>query len=587
MKNSEIAKLLREMAVYLEMKNIPFKPQAYEKAAYSVGALEADMEKFLETNGIEGLEELPGIGKSIAEKIIECVKTGKIKELEKLKKEIPVDVETLTSIEGVGPKIIYKLYKSLKIKNLRDLEGACQKHKIKKLTGFGEKSEEKILKGIEFVKQGGRRFLLGQIIPIVEELNDYFKESKAVKKVVAAGSYRRKKETIGDIDILAISQKPEKVMEHFVKFREVVHIYARGLTKTMVRLQNSIDADLRIVPEESFGAALAYFTGSKDHNIKMRELAMKKGWKLNEYGLFKIQNAKAKTPKETLIAGKTEEEIYKKLGMQFIEPEMREDKAEIELALKHKLPKIIEYNSVKGDLQVHTTWSEGENSIEEMAKYAAEIGLEYICITDHTKSLAVAAGCDEKKLLEQIKEIDKINSKLKTQNSKFRILKGAEVNILKDGSLDIDDSILEKLDFVGASIHNNFHLSKEAQTDRLKKAMLNKNIDCIFHPTGRLLNKRPGYEIDIDEIIDFAKKTNTILEINAYLTRLDLKDEYIKKCVEKGVKMVINTDSHSYLHFHYLDLGVSQARRGWAGKEDILNTLSVDKFLKKLVKNKK
>lgn len=578
MKNSEIAKLLREIAVYLEMKSIKFKPQAYEKAAYSVETLDIDIEEFLKKNGKEGLEKLPGIGVSIAEKIIEYLKTGKIKELEKLKKETPVDIETLISIEGVGPKIVYKLYKKLKIKNLKDLEKAAKEHKIKNLAGFGEKSEEKILKGIEFVKQGGGRFLLGAVIPIVEQLTDYLEKNKSVKKVVVAGSYRRKKETIGDIDILAISKNPKKVMEHFVKFSEIVHIYAKGETKTMVRLKNGIDADLRVVLEESFGAALSYFTGSKEHNIKLRELAIKKEWKLNEYGLYK---------NEKQIAGKTEEEIYEKLGMQYIEPEMRENTGEIELALKNKLPKIIEYGSIKGDLQVHTTWSEGENSIEEMTKRAIEIGLEYVCITDHTKSLAMTNGLDEKRLLQQIKEIDKINHQLKIKNCKLKILKGAEVNILKDGSLDIEDAVLEKLDFVGAAIHSNFNLSKNEQTERMKKAMSNKNIDCIFHPTGRLINRRPAYEIDIDEIIDFAKKTNTILEIDAYPNRLDLKDEYIKKCAEKGVKMVIDTDAHSYLHFQYLDLGVSQARRGWTKNEDILNTLPVEKLLEALIKNKK
>jgi DNA polymerase (family X) len=571
MKNQEIAKLLRMIGSYLEMKGVAFKPQAYEKAAYSVEALDEDIEEFVKKKGKEGLMELPGVGESIAEKIIEYLKTGKIKELEELKQEVPVDIETLTSIEGVGPKIVYKLYKALGIKNIDDLEKACLEHKIRRLPGFGEKSEEKILKGIQFYRQGGGRAILGFIIPVVEELVNYLKESGFAKEVVPAGSYRRRKETIGDIDILATSDKPEKLMDYFVKFDGISDVLAKGSTKTMVRLKIGLDADLRVVSEESFGAALAYFTGSKDHNIAMRELAIKKGLKLNEYGLFD-KNGK-------MIAGRTEEEIYKALDLEWIPPEMRENKGEIELARQKKLPKLIEYGSIKGDLQVQTNWTDGQNSIEDMVKSAIKLGLEYICITDHTKSLAMTGGLDEEKLLKQMDEIDKLNQKYK---GKIKILKGAEVNILKDGSLDIKDEVLAKLDFVGAAVHSHFNLPKNIQTERIKKAMANPHVDCIFHPTGRVINRRPAYEVDIDEIIDYAKKTGTILEIDAYPDRLDLKDEHIKKCVEKGVKMVIDSDAHSVLHLGFLDLGVSQARRGWATKDDILNTLKYEDFKKHL-----
>jgi DNA polymerase (family 10) len=573
MKNQEVAKLLRMMGSYLEMKGVTFKPQAYERAAYSVEALDEDIEEFVKKKGKEGLMELPGVGESIAEKIIEYLKTGKIKELEELKKEVPVDIETLTSIEGVGPKIVYKLYKALGIKNIDDLEKACLEHKIRRLPGFGEKSEEKILKGIQFFKQGGGRAILGFIIPVVEELVNYLKESGFAKEVVPAGSYRRRKETVGDIDILVTSDKPEKLMDYFVKFDGISDVLAKGPTKTMVRLKIGLDADLRVVSEESFGAALAYFTGSKDHNIMMRELAIKKGWKLNEYGLFD-KNGK-------MIAGRTEEEIYKALDLEWIPPEMRENRGEIELSRQGKLPKLIEYGSIKGDLQVQTNWTDGQNSIEEMVKEAIKLGLEYICITDHTKSLAMTGGLDEEKLLKQMDEIDKLNQKYK---GKIKILKGAEVNILKDGSLDIKDEVLAKLDFVGAAVHSHFNLPKNIQTERIKKAMANPHVDCIFHPTGRVINRRPAYEVDIDEIIDYAKKTGTILEIDAYPDRLDLKDEHIKKCVEKGVKMVIDSDAHSVLHLGFLDLGVSQARRGWATKEDILNTN--DQFLIDLMTKK-
>jgi len=575
MKNLEIARLLRMMALYLEMKGIPFKPQAYEKAAYSIESLDENIEEFVKKVGKEGLKNLPGVGESIAEKIIEFLKTGQIKELEELKKEVPVDIETLSSIEGVGPKTIYKLYKALGIRTLEDLEKACREHKIRRLPGFGAQSEEKILKGIEFFKQGSKRFVLGFIIPIVESLVNYLKEHPDIKEVVPAGSYRRRKETVGDIDILAISKNPEKVMDYFVSFPEVEHIYAKGPTKTMVRLKIGLDVDLRVVEKESFGAALAYFTGSKDHNIQMRELAIKKGWKLNEYGLFD-KNGKR-------IAGETEEEIYEKLGLQWIPPELRENQGEIQFALEKKLPELIEYGSIKGDLQIQTNWTDGSNSIEEMVEEAIKLGLEYICITDHTKSLAVTGGLDEEKLLKQMNFIDELNKKYK---GKITILKGAEVNIQKDGSLDISDEILAKLDFVGAAIHTHFNLPKNVQTERIIKAMKNPHVDCIFHPTGRVINKRPPYEVDIDKIIDEAKKTNTILEIDAYPDRLDLKDEHIKKCVEKGVKMVIDSDAHSYLHYQYLDLGVAQARRGWATQSDILNTLPLKDFMKNLPKRR-
>jgi len=456
------------------------------------------------------------------------------------------------------------------------LEKACKEHKIRRLPGFGPQSEEKILKGIEFYKQGSGRFILGFIIPLVERLVEYLKSHPNAKQVIPAGSYRRRKETVGDIDILAISDKPEEIMDHFVNFPEVEYVHAKGPTKTMVRLKIGLDVDLRVVEEDSFGAALAYFTGSKDHNIAMRELAIKKGWKLNEYGLFDEKGKK--------IAGRTEEEIYEKLGLEWIPPELRENRGEIQLALQKKLPKLIEYGSIKGDLQVQTNWTDGGNSIEEMVEEAIKIGLKYICITDHTKSLAVTGGLDETKLLKQMAYIDELNKKYK---GKITILKGAEVNIQKDGKLDISDEVLSKLDFVGAAIHTHFNLPKSAQTERLIKAMQNPHVDCIFHPTGRVINKRPPYEIDIDKVIEEAKKTNTILEIDAYPDRLDLRDEHIKKCVEKGVKMVIDSDAHSFLHYQYLDLGVSQARRGFATAKDILNTMDVDEFLRSLPKRKK
>ena len=573
MTNQEIVKILHEMAEFLEMKDVEFKPRAYEKAALGIDGLDREVKDIYKEKGIKALMEIPGIGKGIAEHIESLLKGKRFSEYENLKKEIPVNISELSSVEGVGPKIIKILYKKLKIKNLVDLEKAAKTGKIRKLAGFGERSEQKILKGIEFLKKSGGRKTLGYVLPEIRTMEKMIHAFPEVEMVSIAGSVRRMKETIGDIDIVAISKKPEKVMDRFIGLPQVAHVYAHGKTKTMVKLKNGLDADLRVVPRNSFGAALNYFTGSKDHNIALRDMALKRGWKLNEYGLFKGKKQ---------ITGRSEEDLYKKFGMQYIEPELRENTGELEIAKNNKLPKLIPYESLKGDLQVQTDWTDGENSILEMAHAAKKAHLSYIAITDHTKSLAMTGGADEKKLLSQIKEIKKINYGLRTKNYGLRILTGAEVNILKDGSLDIKNEVLEKLDVVGAAVHSHFNLSREEQTKRVVRAMENPNVDIIFHLTGRVIKRREAIDIDVDEIIKSAKRTKTILEIDAYPERLDIKDEYIKKCVEAGVKMVIDSDAHSVSHFKYLELGISQARRGWAKKSDILNTKPVEEFLKSL-----
>jgi len=570
MLNFELAKILKNISLYLEMDEIAFKPQAYEKAAYSIEALKDDISEIYKNGGIKALEDIPGIGKSIAKHIEEFIKTKKIKYYEQLKKKMPVNIEELTSIEGIGPKLVKKLYKSLKIKNIKDLEKAAKAGKIRNLKNFGIKSEENILKGIEFFKKSSGRFILGFILPTIKKIEKKLKSLKEVEHIAVAGSIRRMKETIGDADILVVSSKPEKVIDYFTKIPEVSRIYAQGKTKAAIKLDNGLDVDLRVVKKESFGAALAYFTGNKEHNIAMRRIAIEHKMKLNEYGLF-LKSGK-------MIAGKTEEEIYKALNMQYVPPEMRENWGEINLSLKHQIPKLINYGDLKGDLQIQTNWTDGLNSIEEMALAAQKMGLKYIAITDHTKSLAMTNGSDEKKLLKQMQEIDNINKNL----SGIKILKGAEVNILKDGSLDIKDEILEKLDIVGAAIHSNFNMSKKEMTERIKKAMMNKNVDIIFHPTGRIIQKRPAYEIDVEEILKTAVKTKTIMEIDAYPDRLDLKDEYIKMGMELGVKFAIDSDSHNINHLQYLELGIAQARRGWLKKSDVINTYEWQEMLKML-----
>ena len=365
-------------------------------------------------------------------------------------------------------------------------------------------------------------------------------------------------------------------MEYFVNMPEVARVIAKGETKSSVKFSSGLDVDVRIVTEESYGAALNYFTGSKDHNVALRKIAIGKRWKLNEYGLF---NATSDKGQGKMVAGKTEEEIYRALGMDYIEPEMRENTGEIELAQKHQLPKLVGYGDIHGDLQVQTNWTDGNDSIEVMANAAIKIGLKYIAITDHTKRLAMTHGLDERRILKQMAEIDIINKKF---GGKFRILKGTECDILKDGSLDLPDEILAKLDVVGVSVHSHFNLSRAEQTERIKRAIMNPHIDILFHPTGRLIQKREAYDVDIDEIIKSAKKTGTVLEINASPSRLDLKDEYVRKCVEAGVKMSIDSDAHAADQFSFLEFGVAQARRGWAEKKDIINAWTLDVMLKLL-----
>ena len=586
MTNQEIAKILREMAIFYEMDNVLFKPRAYERAAQGVEGLAEEAADIYKKDGAKALAEIPGVGKGIAEHLENLFKTGHFNEYDRLKKKNPVDITGLTAVEGVGPKMVKILYKELGIRNLEQLEKAARQGKIRKLTHFGEKSEQKILKGIEFLKKSGGRRVLGFVLPEIRNLEKMIQAFPEVERVTVAGSVRRRKETIDDIDILAVSAKPERVMERFLALPFIAHVYGHGSTKTMVKLKNGLDADLRVVPQESWGAALNYFTGSKFHNIALREIAIKMRLKLNEYGLFRDKK---------FIAGKTEEELYKALGLRYIEPEMREMAGEIEAArlslrsdlgavkVGPRLPNLIGYGDLCGDLQTQTNWTDGENSIEEMAHAAMDAGLEYIAITDHTRSLAMTGGSDEKKLLKQMDAIDKVNKKLmgipRAKSRGFRILKGAEVNIGKDGSLDIKDEVLAKLDVVGAAVHSHFNLPRLEQMKRLIRAMENPHVDIVFHLTGRVINKRAPIDIDIDEIIKTVKRTGTILEIDAFPDRLDIKDEYIKKCVERGVKMSIDSDAHSIKHFSVLEFGIAQARRGWATQDDIINAWPAEKML--------
>ena len=603
MKNANIASILRDIAFLLEMEeeednsNIVFKIRSYKRASDVIANLSSNVEEVYATQGLKGLMQIPSVGKAIALKIEEYLTTGKIQYLDELKSKTDIDIDGFYGLEGIGPKTIKIVYDKLGIRDLSGLEKAASGGKLRSIRGFSEKKEEIILKKIQLFKKGRSRYLLGEVYPLIKQIETRLLKFNGVKNAVVAGSFRRMKETVGDIDFVVACNDVEKVMDYFVSMPEIDEVFGKGSTKTFVRLNNGMDADLLVVPEESFGSALQYFTGSKEHGVAMRKIALAKGLHLNEWGIF--DNSQHR------IAGSTEEEVYQTLDLEWIPPEMREYLGEIELAKKGAkgLPKLIEYNDLKGDLQVHSNSTDGTMSIEEMALAANEkFGLQYIVITDHTKSLKLTNGLDEKQLLDQANRIAEVNDRMRrvsdkterqrinevdlsastprTKSNNFRILSGAEVNIMRDGSLDIANNVLDKLDIVGAAIHSNFSQPIEVQTDRLIKAARNPSVDIIFHPTGRRINKREGYPVNIEKLVDIANDTNTILEIDAHYDRLDLKDEYVRMAIQKGVKLVIDSDAHHPVHFGFLKFGIGQARRGWAEKSNILNTMPVDELLR-------
>jgi len=565
MTNAEIARVLREIAVFLDMDGVPFKPRAYEKVASAVEAVDGQIADIYRKGGVKAVEDIPGVGKSIAEKIVTLIETGKLPYYEELHQKTPVDVSGLSAIEGLGPKNIKALYQELGVRTVEDLEEAARNGRVRALPHFGEKSEQKILKGIEFLKRSGGRFLLSAVLPLMHEIEARLLNVGGVKQVAIAGSIRRYKETVGDGDILVVSTKPDAVMDMLVSMPEVVHVHGKGTTKSSVKLSSGMDVDVRVVPAQSFGAALAYFTGSKAHNVTLRKIAIERKLKLNEYGVFRGERS---------IAGRTEEEVYAALGLPHIAPELREDTGEIQAAQFGTLPDLVGYDDLRGDLQTQTSWTDGANSIEEMVAEARRLGHEYIAITDHTRGLAMMGGSDEKKLREQMRIIEALDGQVKD----IAVLKGAEVNINKDGSLDIDDDTLAELDVVGVAVHSHFNLSRAEMTTRIIRAMESPHADILFHPTGRVLQKRAPYEVDLDAIIEAAKRTGTILEVDAYPDRLDLRDEHVRKVVNAGVKLVIDSDAHSVNHLHNLHFGIGTARRGWASKADVINTLPLERF---------
>jgi DNA polymerase (family 10) len=575
-KNIEIAGIFNDIANILKIKDDNrFKIRAYERVASAIENLPMEVETLYKSGK---LDEIPGVGEAIAKKIGELIETGKLEYYENLKQSISSGVLELLNISEVGPRKAKLFFEELGIDSIGKLEEAARKHKLQKLPGMGSKAEENILRGIEIYKGREKRTLLGVALPVAEGIINQLKSLRVVDKIDIAGSLRRRKETIGDIDILVTSNYPEKVMEKFTHLPEVKEVLAEGLTKSAILTQQNVHVDLRVVKPESFGAALVYFTGSKAHNVRLREMAIKKGLKINEYGVFITDNDK-------MIAGKEEKDVYDKVDLPYIMPELREDRGEFEAAQKRQLPELVTIKDIKGDLHIHTSDSDGLNTIVEIADTAKKKGYQYIAITDHSQSLYVAGGLTEEKLLKQIDRIDMINKNM----NNLVILKGIEVDIKSDGTLDFPDSILEKLDIVIAAIHSGFKQESGKIMGRLTKAMKNPLVNIIAHPSGRIIGYRQPYNVDIQEIIRMAAETGTFLEINASPERMDLNDIYVKSAKEKGVLLSIGTDAHQISSMDNMKYGISVARRGWLEKGNILNTFSLLELKSKLKKinNKK
>ncbi len=558
MQNRDIAALFNELADLLEIKGEnPFRVRAYRNAARIIESLGKSVEEMIDEG--EDLTKLPAIGKDLAQKIVEIVRTGKLQKLEALKKEVPETLRAMLSIEGLGPKRVKILYEKLHITDPETLKEAALEHKISKLPGFGPKTEQKILKGVRLLKQEGIRYLYAEAEPDAETIKTHLKKAPGLLSVDVAGSFRRRKETVGDLDILCIAKNPEKVIEHFIAFERIAEVISAGTTRSTIVLRNGLQIDLRVVEKESYGAALHYFTGSKTHNIAIRKMAVEMDLKINEYGVFRG---------EEMIAGATEEEIYKIVGLRYITPELRENRGELEAARNNTLPNLITPKDICGDLHMHTTYSDGLDTLETMVEAARKKEYAYIAVTDHSQTLAVVKGLDETKFRQQMEEIERLNEKW----NDFTILKGMEVDILEDGTLGMDEALLKELDIVLGAVHSKFSLSKKTQTRRLIKAIENPLVNVIAHPTGRLIGKRAPIALDMDEIYKALIDNNVLLEINAQPTRLDLDDIHIKTAKEAGVRFTISTDAHAASQLDFMKYGIYQARRGWLEKRDVLNT---------------
>jgi len=567
--NTEIAALFNRLADLLELEDAnPFRVRAYRNGARTISSLAQNVAELVKAG--KDLSELPGIGEALAKKIETIVETGKLPQLEKVGARTPPALSKLMKIEGLGPRRVKTLYKQLGIRSLEDLDRAARSGKIRKLEGFGKKTEEIILHGLERFSGAEERMKLPDAEDIAKSLVAWLKYTQGVKAVTVAGSFRRRKETVGDLDILITARKNSPVMDRFVNYDEVNEVVSRGKTRSTVILRSGLHVDLRVVPQVSYGAALCYFTGSKAHNIAVRKLGVKKGYKINEYGVFR---------NEKRVAGKTEKDVYKQIGLPYIAAELRENRGEIDAAKKGKLPELVTLEDIRGDLHCHTKATDGRNSLNEMVEIAKARGYEYLAITDHSRHVTVAHGLDRKRLLDEIRQIDKLNEKL----DGIVVLKSIELDILEDGSLDLPDGVLKELDLTVCAVHYKFNLPRKKQTERIIRAMDNPYFNILAHPTGRLINQREAYEVDLETIMTAARKRGCFLEVNAQPDRLDLTDSYCKLAKEMGLKVAISTDAHSTGNLDYIRFGIGQARRGWLEADDVLNTRTLDD-LKKLLR---
>jgi len=567
MKNREIADIFERIADILEIQGEGvFRVNAYRRAARIIGDLSSDVADLVESGE---LLKLKGIGKGTADGVAEYLETGTMRRYEEAKKSVPKGLVELLSIPGLGPKTIGLLWRELDVRSLKSLKRALRGRKVLDLPGIGPKKVENIEAGIRVYESRSGRLTLGTVLPAALATVTELRDATGIGEIEVAGSIRRWRETIGDVDILALSSKPAPVIEAFTTLPRVTEVLAAGTTKASVRVSDGLQMDLRVVPPESYGAALSYFTGSKEHNVHLRGLAQSKGLKLSEYGLFKGDRR---------VAGRTEEAIYRKLGMQYVVPELREDRGEVEAALEGRLPELVEIGDIRGDLHVHSDYSDGHSTIEEVARAAKARGYRYVSINDHSRSLGVANGLSVERLMEQGEEIARVNERVKG----ITVLRGTEVDILSDGSLDFPDEVLEQLDVVVASIHSGFQQSRDRITGRILSAMENPHVDIIGHPTGRLLGTRPPYDVDLERVMEAAAETGTALETNAHYERLDLNDVNARRAAEMGVRIAISTDAHHPDQMWMMELGVHTVRRGWLRREDVLNTLPLRSLRKVL-----
>jgi len=571
----ELSRAFEELADLSEIKGeVRFKVNAYHRAAETV---RSRGDEILEKEDLKELRKYPGIGEGIAKKILQFKEKGTIEKLEELKEEIPVELISLLKVPNLGPKTAKLVYDELGVRTVHDLQEAAENHQLAGLKGLGPKVEQNILEGIKLLQSTSGRLLISQAYSIEEDIISLLKEKLPGLVINPAGSLRRMKETVGDIDLLAETEKSDEVMEAFCSLPMVEKVLVRGDTKSSIRSNDGLQVDLRVVNPGEYGAALQYFTGSKPHNVRVREIAKKKGLKVNEYGVFRVKD-------DRRIAGSTEEEVYAALGMGCPPPELRENRGEVEAALEGKLPRLVEMREIKGDLHTHTRASDGIASLEEMREAAAELGYRYLAITDHARSLRVAGGIDEDALLAQVEAIREMNAR---GDSPVILLAGSELNIDNQGGLDFDDDILALLDINIASVHGGFRQDREQITGRIIKAISNPHVKVIGHPTGRLIGQRPPYDVDMRSVMREAAETGTALELNAFPDRLDLNDEHLMEARELGVKIAVGTDAHRPEHLRFMLFGVATARRGWQGPQDLLNTMEPEELLEWLWRDRR